>query len=1154
MRFCLILLLGISFTITANGQVELSNIRSKKVRLSQRPFVLDTLSVIASSVQLFDEDQKKVSNYQIRFKGDSLHLRPTNGLSTTTTDSINIIYRVFPVKFTTPYAHLDSTRALPRPDEIYIGYDFDIYKSTNNDLLFSKGLEYDGSFSRGLSFGNSQSLVLNSSFNLQLGGKLSDDLEILASISDANIPIQAEGTTQQLQDFDKVFIQLKRKNTTLLAGDYEIARPNSYFINYYKKLQGISVIQQDDYGQYGRLYQKGSAAISRGKFSRNILQVREGNQGPYKLTGSEGERFLIVLSGTEKVYFDGKLMTRGEENDYVIFYDRAEITFTTNRLITKDSRIIVEFEYADQKYLRSLYQYTSAYEKGRFKVDFNMVSEQDSRNTTGNIELDSTDLLLLQQAGDQDESAVRSGVRINKDDFSNNQIYYKKQYLAEIKDSILVFTNNPDSAFYQANFSDVGQGNGAYAINTGVNANGRVYQYVGQGNGNYEPFLRLVAPEQKQMYALSSTYRFNKEARANIEIGMSYFDLNRLSEVEDNDNIGLSGRIEFIHKVDLGKKKSWEFSPNLQLESKGANFRSFNPYRIAEFIRDWNINPSVQSNEFLGDFGFNLRQVKDLAKIGYTYSNFSQFGFYEGHRHNISTDFKYSGWDVNFNNNYLTSSSTDINTTFARPKINISKQFEKLNNWSIGYYGERERNEISKVNSDTLDQSSFLYDYSKYSISSDQSDNFSFGIGFNQRNDFSADPGHFTVSTTANEYELNGNWNIKSISNASWSFTYRELMIRDEELTTEDNNRVLLGNLNHIIKLWKGAFNSSINYKVSSGQEPKIEFDFKEVLTGEGDYIWIDDGDGVQQRNEFQIAPFRDQANFVRVSLFNNEFIRTNNAGLTQSLRIEPKIFYRSVKDQSKLTKFISRWSLISNFRVDNKNKGTSGLFSLQQFTAQDTALVTFSSLYNGILFFNKGNPEFDLQLGARDNNSKVLQTLGYEQRGFTEYYLRNRFAITRSSDFILLLTLGNRSLESEVYRKNDFEITISRVEPQLTYRVGNNFRMNFDYKYENKQNALEGETALINDLKLGITYSQKSQSRIMAEIKYASVNYDGLANTALELNMLDGLKDGRNVLWSIDYSKRIKKNIDVSISYEGRKTGDNRIVNVGRAQVKSSF
>ena len=149
-----------------------------------------------------------------------------------------------------------------------------------------------------------------------------------------------------------------------------------------RKLQGIT-----SYGEFGNYYQQLTYATSRGTFNTNSFLGQEGNQGPYQLVGKNGEREIIVLAGTERVYVNGTLQIRGENNTYIIDYSLGQITFTNNRLITGEDRIEVDFEYANnfQRYGKSLMVYPHL--KGRLGRVLSMISGSSGNGTIQKIYL-----------------------------------------------------------------------------------------------------------------------------------------------------------------------------------------------------------------------------------------------------------------------------------------------------------------------------------------------------------------------------------------------------------------------------------------------------------------------------------------------------------------------------------------------------------------------------------------------------------------------------------------------------------------------------------------------------------------------------------------------------------------------------------------------
>ncbi|RXM55942.1 hypothetical protein, partial [Chryseobacterium sp. CH1] len=52
---------------------------------------------------------------------------------------------------------------------------------------------------------------------------------------------------------------------------------------------------------------------------------------------------------------------------------------------------------------------------------------------------------------------------------------------------------------------------------------------------------------------------------------------------------------------------------------------------------------------------------------------------------------------------------------------------------------------------------------------------------------------------------------------------------------------------------------------------------------------------------------------------------------------------------------------------------------------------------------------------------------------------------------------------------------------------------------------------------------------------------------------MLDGLKPGKNQVWSVFIQQAINSFIQLNLNYEGRNSGD-RTIHIGSMQVKASF
>lgn len=1156
-NICAIMLAGTTYA------QQLNNNRDTTVLLSGNTITVDSLSLVPGTVSV------TVGGHEL--SGSSIHIdhaRSTLILKPSAFDTLagltaKIKYRVFPFKLTQEYFNKDASWITTMTTEPQNPFLYRVTSGSQNLLDFNE-LSKSGSISRSISFGNNQDAVLNSNFNLQLSGKLSDEINVLAAITDNNIPIQPEGNTQQIQEFDKVFIQLSARKNVLTVGDYDLTRPDSYFLNFFKKSQGAEYSTEFSLNKEGKeekkMRLKTAAALSKGKYARNNIQGIEGNQGPYKLQGNEGESFIIVLAGSEKVFVDGKLMRRGESYDYTINYNTGEITFTPNILITKDKRIVVEFEYSDKNYARALFFLNNEYESKKLSLKLNAYSESDLRNQSLQQDLTAEQRALLEKVGDSIQDALIRN--IDSTGFSSDEVRYR---LADTivnntyYDSILVYSTNPSKALYKAGFSNVGPGKGNYIL-ARSDANGRVFQWKapvnGELQGSYEPVRMLITPKKNQMVTLGGLYRPDEKTNISAELALSNNDINTFSDKARTDNTG--------YGVLLGIDRTWNTS---QLDSSGwkirtgifyewtdANFRPIETFRPVEFNRNWNISSEKFLEQHYAGFKSSLLQSQDI-KISYELQGLLRGEGYRGVKNMLSGDVERKRWFARFDGSYLTTDNITSGTKFLRHKADAGWKFKKI---IIGLRDDQEYNVFQNKPGDSLKPESYSYfEWGAYLKSMDTLQN-RYELFYNQREDNKAAGNSLRNSSRAREagfvlrLEKNRNNRLKI------SGTFRELTVTDTTPSAQKPEQSIIGRIEHNLRIKKGLLTFNTFYEIGSGLEEKQEFSYLKVPAGEGIYTWIDyNGDGVQQLNEFEIAPFRDEANYIRVYSQSNEYIKAYYNQFSEAFLINPAAVWANEKG---FRKFVSRFSNQLAFRIEHKTSENDPKVAYNPFVSEnvmnDTMLLSLSSSFRNTLYFNRNDPVFGMDLNLQRNRSKALLINGFDGKTISKQGLNLRWNFYKAFSLLFSGEEGTRQSRSEFFPDKNFIIDYYKAEPKLNFQPGPSLILEVKYGYIFKQNVIDPDrqTARIHDAGFEINYKVINKGTLQVKANFLEIYYNDQPGTALAFEMLEGLQPGKNGTWSISFQQNISNNLQLNLIYDGRKSEGLKTVHTGSAQIRAYF
>jgi len=1041
--------------------------------------------------------------------------------------------------------------------EIQISKNPFLIEDSKSNLFFNtqaEGIQTTGNIMRGFVFGNGMNANVNSNLNLQLSGKLQNEVNLLAAISDDNNPIQPEGNTRDVQDFDKVFVQFSKDAHQVLLGDYLMAKNDGdYFLNYYKKSRGLHVGTSFLLNKKTTINAQTDLAISRGRFVRNNINGIEGNQGPYRLKGPNGELFIIVISGTEAVYLNGERLTRGEQNDYTIDYNSGEITFMPKRLIQTFSRIVVEFQYSDRNYARTLYNQSLQLVKGNSSYSLKFYAEQDNKNQPFQQALSASDIEVLKSVGNQTENALVSGVNGPLAFNSTKVQYLKKDSLGYSNIFIYTNTSSIDTIFYELKFSYVGANKGNYVQGKSF-ANGRVFQWVAPLNaipqGDFEPVVQLIAPNQKQLLTAAYQYLDAKGNRIQFEIAGSNDDKNTFSEKDNAENLGLAMRLQAIQQpIQLPNKI--QFNQQINAEYTSSSFNAIERFRSVEFARNWQRQLyNSTANQVYGDqlfaysFGLDLKQFAHLSyKLSSYQKNENQF---KGLQHEIASNFKYQKWLYTGRAEWINSSLL-FNTKNNSVSIesSLKKEFKPF---TIAYQLSQEKSLFTWKN-DSLAANSFGFTQHQFLLQSKDTVGMKSVFSANFRTDESPMSNQMKYNAEALDLKTNFAFVQNNNNQFNMDISYRSF----KQSLFHKNEQTLLARFEYDYGFWKRLVTANSYFQTAGANELKRDYQFVEVPIGQGVYVWKDfNQNGLAELNEFLSAGMAEKniANYIKVFLPSSSLVPVQSNLFNQTLNIHH------------FTPFKNNWfykfSNQTAYKFDQKKLNT-GDFSLARFlpiSAQDTQLMSMNTLLRNTLFYNKTTGVFGIDYTYMQNQTKYLQTNGFDYRMKQEHQFNVRYNLNETWTLQGVFTNGNKKFQSNWLNTSNYDYNYVECKPKLNYQYKQFVRLSVAYAFTQAQNHYEqnSDAAVVHDFSSEARWAIPKSGTIFCKYSFINVTYDGNTSTVLAYEILQGLTNGKNQIWTMQWQHRIGSNIQINFIYDGRISANLPVVHIGKMEARYIF
>ncbi len=979
-------------------------------------------------------------------------------------------------------------------------------------FLDNSKLLIKGSKTFALSFSENRDLDVNQSLYLKLSGEIASNLFVEAQLSDSNSPISTEGSSRELSSLDKVFISLFNDNFELSFGDLSHEISNTSYMNYLIQFEGLKlgVFESNNKIYSGPFQEQNSSwaalAVSKGKNGSYRFTCIEGKQGPYFIYISDSQDYVSIIANSEKVFLDGIKAERGI--DYFIDYSEGSITF--ENIVTSETQVYVTFEYTDEKYRNNLYISSSQYRlTDFFNISLHAIHRQDDKDNPLEDIHTQEDIQSFKVAGDT--TIFANGIYEVETGQGN--------YIAELNsqgETIYTYVGSQGQGNYNIYFSYLGPGQGAYIQNLP-----NQFEYVGQGNGDYQPVRKLTPPQSLSNYDL--VVRLGLEnIYLEMESLLTQHDKNTFSDKDDSDNQGNISKIALNYQED---NETWATKNIISYEYKSKNVSALsdleNPLELTyggnetrydslasksrQFLSSVNIK-----NYFKADVNYKEQDVDDYSQSNLFDTNL----LFLEQAYSPEIEYRYTRKSVDYDietiekSKYLSNYfQTGKKLAFLQARFNLLNELdqESYSDYiKTGYKYKKYTYILNTLNLTKVNfSSSYWYD-DKASLINDTWQDMSQSQ---------------TVSSNVLVSLSNTNTNIE--------YTFREIDGKKEDIEDNTYNKI---SINSTHTFFNNGLDVNYNYKINNLEfYPKVR-----------ELQYIGDGAGAYDSLGF----YQDQGDFDWL------YVNSGQPELSTELNLAFNTYLR-------LNRFIKSnfWkNITAEFRTiiteDSRTSEKVKLYLLnpEVLMNKNTTLYGRNNLYTSYAY-TSDTKKFNYRL-----------SLEWDKTLDNRYQNESKTRIRIIDNEIMLRRLNIGNLGNQItYREEDdtrYKQEIKEYSSTLKYQntIWSNYLYNGNLKGKLEKGQSRDEN---NDYEIMVLSMNNIITANLAKKYLLQINTDIIYTWDQSENSFIYLAEkrpGYSMKWNISAKYNYNQYITLNLSYFGNKYPKNKMENNLNIEIKAEF